>query len=244
VKKSGHCRLEFDMTLKAIRMMTLGAARMMTLGAAVTLSPVVLLAQSPSSMPQQQPGMQQPGQNPQSTAPGGMNMPSDSSGGMGSSAQGMRDKMFVRKAAAGGLAEVQFGQLAVQKSSNDDVKKFAQKMVDDHTMLNENMKPIADSMGVSAPKKLTKGDQAELDKLNGLSGPDFDKEYLGAMVKDHRQDLKDFREEEASATDPQLRDAVLKGEKMIAQHKQMVDQLASANGVAVAERGRDMQPVQ
>ena len=88
------------------------------------------------------------------------------------------DKMFLHKASEGGYAEVQLGQLAAQKASSDDVKKFGQKMVDDHTALNDQMKPFAEAAGLQPPTKLSSKDQAEYDKLNGLSGDAFDKEYL------------------------------------------------------------------
>jgi len=143
------------------------------------------------------------------------------------------DKMFLHKAAQGGYAEVQFGQLAAQKGNSDEVKKFGQKMVDDHTSLNDQMKPFVDAAGLQAPTKLDKKNQAEYDKLNGLSGDDFDKEYLASMVKDHHMDLHEFRHEEASTTDPNLKDAVAKGESVIKEHTEMVDKLARDKGVPV-----------
>ena len=100
------------------------------------------------------------------------------------------DKMFLKKASMGGYAEVQLGQLAAQKGNSDEVKKFGQKMVDDHTALNDQMKPFAEAAGLQPPTKLSPKDQAEYDKLNGLSGDDFDKEYLAYMVKDHHIDLR------------------------------------------------------
>ena len=86
----------------------------------------------------------------------------------------MQDKMFLQKASEGGMAEVQLGQLAAQKGNSAEVKQFGQKMVEDHTRLNEQMKPIADTLGVNAPKHLNKVDQAEYDKLSSLSGDAFD----------------------------------------------------------------------
>jgi putative membrane protein len=148
----------------------------------------------------------------------------------------MQDKMFLRKAAEGGIAEVKFGQLAVQKGS-DDVKAFGQKMVDDHTKLNNEMAQIADSMGVKLPKSMNKEDQAEYDKLEKLSGDAFDMEYLTVMVKDHHQDLHAFRIEAASRTDPSLHDAVVKAENVIHDHKVMVDKLARERGIPIPVRG-------
>ena len=126
----------------------------------------------------------------------------DSGPNSGDVGQIMQDKMFLRKAAEGGIAEVKLGQLAAQKGSSDDVKAFGQKMVDDHTKMNLEMAQVADSMGVMLPKSMNKEDQAEYDKLNALSGNDFDMEYLSVMVKDHHKDLHEFRMEAASPTDP------------------------------------------
>jgi putative membrane protein len=149
----------------------------------------------------------------------------------------MQDKMFLRKAAEGGIAEVKLGQLAAQKGSSDDVKAFGQKMVDDHTKLNLEMARVADSMGVMLPKSMNKEDQAEYDKLNGLSGNDFDIEYLSFMVKDHHKDLHEFRIEAASPTDPTLHDAVVKAQSVIHDHTVMVDKLARAKGIPVPAHG-------
>jgi putative membrane protein len=207
--------------------------RMLILGTATAFSPVVLFAQSNpmnpagSSSTANQPGQQQPSSTSMQ----------DSSNNASEVGQVMKDKMFLRKATEGGMAEVKFGQLAVQKASSDDVKAFGQKMVDDHTMLNNEIAPIADSMGVRVPKMINKEDQAEYDKLSGLSGSDFDTEYLTEMVKAHRKDLREFRAEAANAEDPALKAAVEKGEKVIHGHLTMVDKLARDKGVAMPSRG-------
>jgi putative membrane protein len=144
--------------------------------------------------------------------------------------------MFVRNAAGGGLAEVQLGQLAAEKGSSQDVKDFGKKMVTDHTALNNDMAPVAQSMGVSVPKKLSKQDQAEYDKLNGLSGEDFDKEYITAMVKDHHKDLREFQNEATSTSDPELKAVVAKGLTVINEHMTMADKLAKDKGIAMPGR--------
>jgi putative membrane protein len=154
----------------------------------------------------------------------------------------MQDKMFLRKAAEGGIAEVRLGQLAAQKASSEDVKAFGQKMVEDHTKLNNIMAQIADSMGIMLPKSMNKDDQAEYDKLNALSGNDFDVEYLTFMVKDHHKDLHEFRLEAASPTNQTLHDAVVKAQSVIHEHTVMVDKLARAKGVPVPSHGNRPAP--
>jgi putative membrane protein len=212
--------------------------RIIVLGTSVILSPLALLAQG---MPQVVPPSQTQPNLPQQQQPGVPSM-QDSGTNANEVAQTMRDKAFLRHAAEGGIAEVKFGQLAAQKAASPDVKAFGQKMVDDHTMLNSDMAPIADSMGVRVPTTISKEDQAEYDKLNSLSGNDFDIEYLTIMVRDHHKDFHDFRAEATSVTDPTLQAAVIKATKVIHEHTVMVDKLARDKGVSVPTHGGNRPP--
>jgi putative membrane protein len=68
-------------------------------------------------------------------------------------------------------------------------------------------------------------------KLKALSGDDFDKAYIEAMVKDHHKDLSDFKKEVASGQSSTVKDAASKGEKVIAEHLKMIRQIAQAHGL-------------
>jgi putative membrane protein len=217
-----------EKSAKGVPAMNCHPIRIILLGTATVLSPVALFAQSdPMAPPASSTTPNLPGQAHPSTT-----SIQESTGMSSDASEVMKDKMFLRKAAAGGMAEVQLGQLATQKAGAQDVKDFGQKMVTDHTALNNEMGPIADSMGVTLPKKLNKEDQAEYDKLNALSGDDFDKEYVAFMVKDHHQDLREFRTEAASTSDPTLKAAVDKGSKVIYEHMTMIDKMAREKGIA------------
>jgi putative membrane protein len=115
------------------------------------------------------------------------------------------DTSFAMKAAQGGLAEVQLGQLAVNKASNPAVKQFGQRMIDDHTKANDQLKQIAQEQNITLPETLNAKDQALHDKLQNLSGPQFDKEYMKAMVKDHEEDIKEFEKESDKGKDPAIK---------------------------------------
>lgn len=207
--------------------------RVLLILSAVTFAPTILVAQP--DLTAQGASQTQPNQPQQ--VPASSTSIQDSTTNAGDVAQTMRDKIFLRKAAQGGMAEVKLGQLAAQKASGDDVRAFGQKMVDDHTKLNNEMAPLADSLGVRLPKDLNKEDQAEYDKLNALSGNNFDMEYLSFMVKDHHKDLHDFRQEAASTTDPTLQLAVASATRVIHEHTVMVDKLAHEKGIPVPQRG-------
>ena len=146
------------------------------------------------------------------------------------------DKMFVRKALQGGLTEVQLGQLTLQKSDNSQVKEFAQRMVDDHTKLGEQMKPIAQQLGVGVPDQPSKKDRQLIAKMQALSGSAYDQAYIKDMVKDHKQDLSEFQTEASSGQDQTVKDAATQGSKVIAEHLQMAQQLAKDHNVAMATK--------
>jgi putative membrane protein len=142
-----------------------------------------------------------------------------------------QDKMFLMKAAAGSMAEIQASQLALKKSKNADVKAFAQKMIDDHTMLLANQKPFADQMGVQPPTKLMKPDMDEMARLKSMSGDKFDTEYITAMVGDHHKDLGEFMTERDTTANADLKTVVAQGTDVVKQHTMMIDQMAQAKGI-------------
>jgi len=105
----------------------------------------------------------------------------------GNNALASGDRKFVNDAAQGGLAEVELGQLAAQKAQDPQVKQFGQRMVDDHTKANDELKRVASAKGLQVPSDLPRHDQREYDHLQKLSGADFDREFMKGMVKDHRK---------------------------------------------------------
>ena len=204
------------------------------------LTSVALIAQAPpSGGAPSGPGGQQPGASQPSTdntgAPPGANT------GTASTEQNFGDQAFVAKALEGGMAEIQLGQLAQEKSQSNDVKQFAQKMVSDHSQMGEKwFKPVAKQMGVSEPKGPSKKDKKLIEKLQGLSGQEFDTEYIQAMVKDHMDDLKEFKNEAQMTQDPNVKQIAQQGSTVIQQHLQLIEQIAKAHNVPVEGKGKEV----
>jgi putative membrane protein len=213
------------------------------IAAAVLLLPAMLVAQTdpnaaPGAAGSPFPQVQQQGSQPGSTVNGTQGQTAsmrDSLGAPGELGQQLLDKQFVRAAAEDGLADVKLGTLAVAKGG-PDVKEAAQKMVDDHTAMNKEMGTVADALGVLLPKKLNKDSQAEYDKLNGLSGKDFDTEYLTFVVKAHWQNLHTYYMEASAAADPDLQTQVVKGMGMMHEHLGVIAKAAKAEGITLPPR--------
>jgi putative membrane protein len=115
------------------------------------------------------------------------------------------DQRFMKEAAAGGMAEVELGQLAADKASSPDVKEFAQRMVKDHSQANDQLKQIAMQKNVTLPTSPSAKDRMTKKKLSNMSGDAFDKAYMADMVKDHKKDIAAFQKESSSGQDPDVK---------------------------------------
>jgi putative membrane protein len=112
------------------------------------------------------------------------------------------DQGFFDKAAEGGMAEVEAGQLAQEKASSAEVKKFGAMMVTDHTQANDKLTAIAANHNVTLPTDLNAEHQQMKDTLGGLSGKEFDKQYIAGQIKDHRTVAELLRTESTSGQNP------------------------------------------
>jgi putative membrane protein len=135
------------------------------------------------------------------------------------------EKKFVKDALLGGMTEVELGKVAVEKASSDAVKQFGQKMIDDHSKANEELKQIASKENINAPDSLDSKHQSRVDKLSKLSGPDFDRAYIKDQLKDHQQDVKEFQLEAKSGSDPEVKSFASKTLPILEEHLSMVKEL-------------------
>jgi putative membrane protein len=137
------------------------------------------------------------------------------------------DKAFVLKAAQGGMTEVQLGQLAADKATSQDVKDFGSKMVVDHGNANDELKSIASSKGITVPDKFDAKHQAMVDKMSKLSGAAFDKAYVAAMVKGHKETDALFTKEASSGQDADIKAFAAKTDKTVKMHLTMIQDIQS-----------------
>ena len=112
---------------------------------------------------------------------------------------------FWNEAAQGGLAEISLSSLALQKSQNDEVKQMAQKIIDDHTAANNELTALAASKSVTLPTSTNAKQKAAYEKLSGLSGDQFDAEFVKMMIKDHESSVKLFQKQSTGGTDADVK---------------------------------------
>ena len=133
----------------------------------------------------------------------------------GTSSLSAKDKMFMKKAAKGGMMEVAMGKLADEKGQSDDVKSFGKRMVADHSQANDELKKIAAQKNAKLPTK------------EPTVSWSSDKAYMDAMVKDHEKDLAEFQEEAKSGSDPDVKKFADDTAKMVQEHLDLAKQTQS-----------------
>jgi len=184
-------------------------------------------------------GQSPTGGTPQSTG-GGMSQPQSSSqpmpqaqgpdstmgpGTAGAAPSKVDDKKFLKDAALGGMTEVELGKLAAQKASDAKVKEFAQKMVDDHTKANEDLKQAASRSNIQIPDSLDSKHKSRIDKLSKLSGEEFDKAYIKDQLKDHQADVREFSDEAQNGSDANVKTFASSTLPTLQHHLEMIKNL-------------------
>jgi len=137
------------------------------------------------------------------------------------------DETFVMKAASAGMEEVELGKLAVEKASSDEVKKFGQRMVDDHSKAGDELKILAQNKHITLPGETEARGKATYDRLSKLSGASFDRAYMQVMAAGHRQALNDFRMETKMGKDADVKGWAAKTLPTIEEHVKMLQSAAS-----------------
>ena len=100
---------------------------------------------------------------------------------------------FLRKAAVGGIMEVEAAKIAEKNAKSVEVKDFAAKMLADHTKANAELKALAVSKKIITPDALPADDQIHLDEMKKMTGAAFDKHYMDIMVTDHDKTVELFK---------------------------------------------------
>jgi putative membrane protein len=139
------------------------------------------------------------------------------------------DQKFVKEAAEGGMAEVELGRLAVEKAASPDVKAFGKRMVDDHSRVNDQLKQLASLKGVDVPQAINPKQRATKERLEKLSGQQFDQAYMAEMLLDHEKDVAEFTQTSQSAKDSDLKQFAFQALPTLQDHLKQAQTITSGN---------------
>ena len=144
------------------------------------------------------------------------------------------DAPFVGAAAMEWMAEIEHGRLAADRASSPEVKRFAQRMVDDHARAAAGLKELASRKEIALETELDDQHQAMQDQLAQLKGASFDQAYMSHMVKAHLQAVATFQQQAKSGQDSDVKAWAAKTLPMLQEHLK----LASSINAAVAKTAK------
>lgn len=110
--------------------------------------------------------------------------------------------VFINEAAIAGMMELELAKLAVQKATNSRIQDYAKMVLKDHTKIAERLKTLADGKRLTLPATLPQADLDHIAELQKMSVSDFEKHYIGMMVKDHKNVLDLFKSATTSGDTP------------------------------------------
>lgn len=145
--------------------------------------------------------------------------------GGGGTISSMTPNDFMKQAAEGSMAEIQLASLALTRTQNPEVRAFAQQMIADHGKASEELKPIAAKKSVTLPLELNSTHKSLSDKLTRMSGAEFDRDYVKAMVEDHERDVKAFQAQTQAGTDAEVKEFASKNLPTLEHHLQMAREM-------------------
>src|ERR1700709_2498211 len=134
---------------------------------------------------------------------------------------------FVKEVAISDMFEIESSKLAQQKANAASVKTFAGQMVTDHTKTSTELKGLVSGGKVKAevPSALDSSHQSKLDKLKGLNGADFDKQYVSDQTSSHKDAVDLFDRYAKGGENADLKAWASKTVAALKHHKEMADQL-------------------
>jgi putative membrane protein len=151
--------------------------------------------------------------------------------------RGQGDSNFVTRAVEISNSQILSAKIAEGKSTSPDVKRFAQRMLGEHTQLSHAVAPLATQVSSTlTPGQTTARQQAAAANLQALSGPEFEQHYIRDEIAELDYALRIYQSEIATTQDPGLKQTAVAGARIITAHLRMADQLAQARQIPIGAR--------
>jgi predicted outer membrane protein len=137
---------------------------------------------------------------------------------------------FVRHASSSNLMEIRLGQLAQSRATNEAVKQFGQRMVTDHTRMQNQLTATASQMGQTLTPTIDVQHQNQISSVERLSGQNFDRAYMNLMIRGHQENVNEFQSRGQSASSTQIRNLANFNLPLLQQHLSLAVQVGNQVG--------------
>lgn len=132
---------------------------------------------------------------------------------------------FLVEAMQDAMAEIQVCEIALEKSGNEDVKAFAQSMIDEHGRMGRELEKLAAKKQLQVPHEIRPEQEMTVDELSGLSGRDFEQRWIQYNIDVHERDVKVFRHYALAEPDADIRQMAQQNGEVLARHLAMAHEV-------------------
>lgn len=140
------------------------------------------------------------------------------------------DRSFLVKEARGASYELQSAKLAVGKAERQDVKAYAEKLVQDHEKYNAALEKLGKREGLTLPTDVDATDKAHMQDLERLTGKGFDDLYVKEALRINADDKRDGDKEKAATKVQAIKDFLAEFDDMDQEHEKLARKLEKAKG--------------
>ncbi|MHB8109937.1 MAG: DUF4142 domain-containing protein [Syntrophorhabdaceae bacterium] len=135
------------------------------------------------------------------------------------------EKEFISSIVREGVSEIQLAKLALERSTNNDVRTFAEKIIKDHTEANDSLMAIAKNLGIELPRTMDARHSRKYIKLKTIDSDTFDKDYIDAMVEDHHDTVSELQDRKGQAMKPDIQAWLARTGPVMEKHLLMAQEL-------------------
>ncbi len=150
--------------------------------------------------------------------------------------QKLTAREFAEKAASGGMFEVKSSQLALQRATGENIRKFAQRMVEDHTQANSQLAGLLTRKGLTVPAAMIQKHTDEFNRLSKLQGSAFERAYVESQLKAHKEAVELFGNAASHLDDTDVKTWAAGALPRLNEHLRMIQQIAGPAGPGPGER--------
>lgn len=142
--------------------------------------------------------------------------------------QPLSDEQFVEVVSADNLAEVDLAKLALKQSTNQDIHRFAERMIRDHTKAGKELTRMANAKSLPIATAMDKKHRQVAEKLSALQGAQFDHAYMKHMVDGHKKMIGLFEREAKNGHNPDVKEFASKTLPTLREHLQLAQKVSGA----------------
>ncbi|HJW26982.1 MAG TPA: DUF4142 domain-containing protein [Rhodocyclaceae bacterium] len=134
---------------------------------------------------------------------------------------------FLTEAIQDGRAEIEICKVALRKSKSADVKEFAQRMIKEHSEINDKVEALAKGKGITLKAGISAKQKATNEMLSHTPEARFDKAFMDHNVSDHKKDVEDFGKQANEAADGDVKAFAAETLQILKKHLQLAEDVGA-----------------